>query len=279
MDNKLIKYPIYIISKGRYRNSLTANFLKQENIDFKIAVESKEYRQYCKYIGENHVIDLNYSDIGLGSYPARNFCWEHSIKEGHSHHFLFDDNIRCFSRLNYGKRKKTSAIESLVVLQNFTDRYSNIALSGYNYRYFVTRNQLKPFTINTHVYSGMLIRNDLKYRWRLKYNEDVDLCLQALNDKWCTVLFSAFLIDKTSTTVKMSGGNQDELYKNNDYSKKVLKTMSLKQMWPQYVKETHRFGRPHHQVSWAKHFKHPLKRKNNYEEIVSSQIKYGAWPG
>ena len=263
MDQYSVKYPIYIVSKGRFENPLTAKIFLSENIDFKIAVEPQEYDNYCKSVGENHVLKLDFSNLGLGSYPARNACWEHSIKQGYRKHFLFDDNIRCFSRLNKGMRKKTTALESLLALQEFTDRYENIAISGYNYRYFVTRETKAPFSINTHVYSGMLINNDIKYRWRMKYNEDVDLCLQVLHDKWCTILFNAFLIDKTSTTVKMKGGNQDELYKNNDHDKKVLKSRSLQEIWPQYVDVVMKFNRPHHHVNWRKHFQHPLiKRKH-----------------
>ena len=271
MDSSLIKYPIYIISKGRWENAQTAKFLLKEDIPFTIAVEPQEYQSYCDSVGRNNVAKLPFSNLGQGSYPARNWCWEDSIQRGFSKHFLFDDNIRGFKRLNHGKREKCEAVPALVSLQNFTERYSNIGISGYNYMYFVTKETKKPFSLNTHVYSGMLINNALRYRWRMKYNEDVDLCLQALDNKWCTILFNAFLIDKTSTVIKMKGGNQDELYKNNDHDKKVLKSKSLQMVWPQYVKMVQRFGRPHHQVSWQKFFKHSLKRERNYKEIVDQQ--------
>lgn len=255
-----LNYPIYIISKGRWERPLTAKIFLEAKIPFLIAVEPQEYDLYCKSIGTQFVAKLPFSNLGLGSYPARNWCWEHSIENGHKKHFLFDDNIVCFSRLNAGSRKKTDPFLALKTMEDFTDRFSNVAISGFNYRYFVTRETKKPFTINTHVYSGMLIRNDIKYRWRLKYNEDVDLCLQALDDGWCTILMNAFLIDKVSTTVKMKGGNQTELYGNNNEMKKALKSRSLEQVWPQFVKVVYRFGRPHHQVSWTKHFRQPLKR-------------------
>lgn len=223
MDSIFIKYPIYIISKGRWQKPLTANIFKNNNIDFKIAVEPQEYDNYCKSLGEKYICKLPFSNLGLGSFPARNWCWENSIENGYEKHFLFDDNIVCFSRLNNGKRTKTEPKLALITLQEFTDRYKNVAISGYNYRYFVTKDTKKPFTINTHVYSGMLINNKIPYRWRLKYNEDVDLCLQALHEKWCTILLNSFLIDKVSTTVKMKGGNQEDLYKNNAHEKKSFK--------------------------------------------------------
>lgn len=261
MDCKSIKYPIYIVSKGRWENPQTATFLKKENIPFKIAVEPQEYENYCQAIGEEYIAKLPFSNLGLGSYPARNWCWENSIELGFKKHFLFDDNIRGFKRLNKGVRSsRHSALESIVTLQEFTDRYINIGISGFNYSYFATKETRKPFFLNTHVYSGMLINNEIPYRWRLKYNEDVDLNLQVLHNKLCTVLLNVFLIEKTSTVVKMKGGNQTELYQNNNEEKKALKSSSLKEIWPQYVNVVRRFGRPHHHVSWTKHFKHPLIR-------------------
>ena len=105
----------------------------------------------------------------------------------------------------------------------------------------------------------------MPYRWRLKYNEDVDLCLQVLDNGLCTVLFNAFTVDKTSTVAKMKGGNQDELYLGNAYEKKVLKARSLEEIWPQYAETKIRFNRPHHYVNWIKHFKHGLVRRRDID--------------
>lgn len=259
MDAETIKYPIYIVSKGRWENPITAKYFIQDGItNFYVVVEPQEYDNYCKYLGSDRIIKTDFSNLGLGSFPARNFAWNHSIQNGYKKHLLFDDNIRGFSRLNKGKRTRVNGILAINTLIEFTERFTNVAISGFNYRYFVTSETKKPFTINTHVYSGMLINNDVPFRWRLKYNEDVDLCLQVLHEKYCTILLNAFLIDKTSTVAKLKGGNQTELYKNNSHEKKVLKARSLEEIWPQYVKTVIRFNRPHHFVDWKKHFKHGL---------------------
>ena len=42
------KYPIYIISKGRYEITLTADNFEKSGIDYFIAVEPHEYDLYCK---------------------------------------------------------------------------------------------------------------------------------------------------------------------------------------------------------------------------------------
>jgi len=149
-----------------------------------------------------------------------------------------------------GKKVNCDDINAaLLFVEQFTNKY-NIDMSGFEYRYFVAKPPKKAFKINCHLYSAMLIKNSLPYRWRLKYNEDVDLCLQVLHDGGTTYSCVYFLIDKTSTTAKMKGGNQDELYKGNDPKKKLLKAKMLEAVWPQYAKTVIRFGRFHHLVDW-----------------------------
>lgn len=276
MDQSIIKHPIYIISKGRADRCLMARYLLSENIYFKVAVEPQEYNLYKQNIPERNLLRLEFQNLGMGSTPARNACWDNAIKIGAQKHFIFDDNIYRFIKMDKGLRRKSEkhiALESLYVLQAFQERYKNLPIAGYNYSSFAGTWTTKPFYLNTHVYSGMLIENDCKYRWRLKYNEDVDINLMALNDNKCTILLNMYLIQKVSTTAKMKGGNQDELYKNNDPKKKALKTSSLQQIWPQYVKSTIRYGRPHHQVSWKKFFKQQLQRVSNYDQILQEQQK------
>jgi len=261
-----MKYPVYIVSKGRYENPITANCFIRDGVDFKIVVEPQEYEEYCKSVGTKYVLQLPFANLGVGSYPARNFCWEHSQKEKHKRHWVFDDNISKFRRITQGKKIECNAKKAIEILEEFTDRYENIAITGFNYTSFVvpgTSDNI-PFRLNVHAYSAMLIKNNMPYKWRLKYNEDVDICLQVLHNKLCTVLFNAFTVDKTSTTAKMKGGNQTELYKGNAYEKKFLKTRSLEEVWPQYVTTKIRYDRPHHFINWMQ-FKHSLKRRKDID--------------
>jgi hypothetical protein len=73
------------------------------------------------------------------------------------------------------------------------------------------------------------------------------------------------MVDKVSTTAKMDGGNQTELYQGNSHDKKVLKARSLEEMWPEHVETVIRFNRPHHYVNWKKHFKTPLIRRSDVD--------------
>lgn len=265
MDLQDVRYPVYIVSKGRYENPITAKMFMREGVNFKIVIEPQERDLYLKTIPEKNILCTNFSNLGLGSYPARNFAWQDSIKNGFDKHFLFDDNIHGFvSMAGLRRVGSATALESLNALIDFEKRFKKIAISGYNYSYFCTKENKYAFSYNTHVYSGMLINNHIPFRWRLKYNEDIDLCLQALHNGWNTILLNAYLINKVSTSKKLKGGNQTELYQNNAEEKKILKAKTIKEVWPQYVDLMIRFGRPHHFINWKKHFKQPLIKRPEY---------------
>jgi hypothetical protein len=244
------KYPIYIISKGRHDVTLTADNFESAGLDYFIAVEPQEYEQYCRKLGENRVLKLPFSNLGVGSFPARNFCWEHAKANGYKYHWLFDDNILHWRKWVNGTRIKWPQVDTAIAfVEQYADK-TNFDILGFEEYNFSVRPPKKPFKHNCHVYSAMLIKNDLTYRWRLKYNEDVDLCLQVLHNGGTTASCVYYLANKVSTADKMKGGNQDELYKGNDPKKKLLKAKMLERVWPQYAKTVIRFNRIHHLVDW-----------------------------
>jgi hypothetical protein len=258
MASKL-NFPIYIVSKGRFDITLTADNFNNCNLYYLIAVESHEYELYCNKLGESKVLKLPFSNLGLGSYPARNYCWEHSIKNGYKYHWIFDDNILHFRKWINGFRTKIIDLEKALLFVEENTLKNNIEISGFEEYNFCVKPPKNPFKYNCHVYSAMLIKNDLPYRWRLKYNEDVDLCLQVLHNGGNTASCVYYMANKVSTSDKMKGGNQDELYKGNDPKKKLLKAKMLETVWPQYAKTVIRFNRYHHFVDW-KVFKKNLKQ-------------------
>jgi hypothetical protein len=269
------KYPIYIISKGRWHKRQTSKALDLMQVPYRIVIEPQEYENYAKFINTDKILVLPFSNLGQGSIPARNWVWEHSINEGHQMHWILDDNMDSFYRLNRNMKLIVTSGAIFKAAEDFVNRYENIALSGFQYNSFVFKDAVvPPYRLNTRIYSCILIDNKIPYRWRGKYNEDTDLSLRALKDGYCTMLFNAFLVNK-ETTMRAKGGNTDELYKQTDNRKEFAE--SLKEQHPDVVDVVWRFNRWHHDVDYKPFKKNKLiKNKdvithntvNNYGMIV-----------
>jgi len=239
---------------------LTANIFVRDEVDFRLVVEEQEHDDYAARYGDERVLVLPFANLGQGSIPARNWIKEHSIEHGAKRHWQFDDNIRGFARTFRGRRVPIHSGLSTSIIEDFTDRYTNIAISGFNYRCFVMNRRV--ISLNCHVYSATLVLNEIPYKWRGRYNEDTDLCLQALAGGWCTVLVSAFTVDKIPTMM-MKGGNTAELYVGDG---RLKMARALERMWPGVVEVKRRFDRPQHVIvaNWRK-FDTPLQRRTDIE--------------
>jgi hypothetical protein len=258
------RYPIYIISKGRWESRMTSRTLDKINVPYKIVVEPSEYLNYKSVIDDHKILMLpdDFSKLGQGSIPVRNWVWDHAIKEGWERHWLFDDNIARFYRMNHNRRISVGSGTIFRCAEDFTDRYENVAFSGLNNISFAPdrNDRIPPFILNTRIYSMTLINNALPYRWRGRYNEDTDICLRALKDGWVTILFNAFLGDKRPT-MTMKGGNTDTIYNTGDQRKEFAE--SLKRQHPDCVEVVWKFNRWHHQVNYTLFKKNKLIRKSD----------------
>ena len=251
------KYPIYVISKGRWESRLTSKALERMKAEYRIVVEPQEYENYAKYIDKKKILVLPFSNLGQGSIPARNWVWEHAISEKSKKHWILDDNIYDFYRLNKNKRHIVQTPVIFRCCEDFTERYENVPISGMNYRFFVVATEkYPPFYVNTRVYSCILIDNSIKHRWRGRYNEDTDLCLRILKDGFCTILFNAFLIEKAAT-MRLKGGNTDELYAGDG---RLKMAQSLQEQHPDICTITWKFNRWQHQVNYDVFKKNKLIR-------------------
>lgn len=268
------KYPIYVVSKGRSTQCYTSRFLSQMEVKHFVVVEPQEAELYSINLDNNYAtvleLDMSYKDdydvfdnLGdtkpKGPGGARNFCWEHSVKNGHKWHWVMDDNTaEGFHYMNHNRKQKCRTGAMFRACEHFVDRYENIAIAGLNYSKFCKESdKTPPFVLNTRIYSYLLIRNDIPYRWRGRYNEDTDLSLRALKDGWCTVQFNAFLAGK-STTQTIKGGNTDEFYAEEGT---LPKSKMLEEMHPDVAKVVWKFNRWHHQVDYSK-FKQQLKLRD-----------------
>jgi len=255
------KFPIYIISKGRWERRQTSKTLDEMNVSYKIVIEPQEYNQYSKYIDDSKILVLpdNFSKYGKGSIPVRNWVWNHSKKNGDLWHWILDDNIESVERYNNNKKIKCKTSTPFYIIEKFVLRYKNVYQAGMNYALFCPALESRPaFILNTRVYSCILLRNDIKYRWRGRYNEDTDLSLRILKDGYCTILFNAFLIGKRATMTQKGGNEQiyDESNKRLDFAE------SLKNQHPDIVNVVWRFNRWHHQVNYKPFKKNKLLKKD-----------------
>ena len=276
------QFPLYIPTKGRADSRLTAKVLEEMNVPFRLVIEDQEYKTYADVIDKSKllVLDKKYlddydtcDDLGStkskGPGAARNFIWDHSISEGYKWHWVMDDNIKLFRRWNKNKRYKCYDGTPFKVMEDFVLRYENIAMAGPNYSFFVIDkwgHNYGAFTVNTRIYSCNLIRNDVPFRWRGRYNEDTDLSLQMLKAGWCTVQFNAFLQEKTNTQV-LKGGNTEAFYAKEGT---IPKSQMQVRLHPDVSKLVWRYGRWHHHVNYNK-----FKRENKLIKKKDIQIKQG----
>jgi len=276
------QFPLYIPTKGRADSRLTAKVLEEMNVPFRLVIEDQEYKTYSDVIDKSKllVLDKKYQDDydtcdDLGSTKskgpgaARNFIWDHSISEGYKWHWVMDDNIKLFRRWNKNKRYKCYDGTPFKVMEDFVLRYDNIAMAGPNYSFFVIDkwgHNYGAFTVNTRIYSCNLIRNDVPFRWRGRYNEDTDLSLQMLKGGWCTVQFNAFLQEKTNTQV-LKGGNTEAFYAKEGT---IPKSQMQVRLHPDVSKLVWRYGRWHHHVNYNK-----FKRENKLIKKKDIEIQQG----
>lgn len=287
MDNGP-QYPLYIPSKGRYEYMMTSKALTLMGIHHHIVVEPQEVEAYQKAVDELGLLttvielDMKYKETyeycddygttkSTGSGPARNFIWDHSMKSGYSYHWIMDDNIRSFRRLNKNEKVKVSNGAIFKAMEDFMLRYENIGMGGPNYLMFApARAKQPPFVLNTRIYSCNFIMNDIPFRWRGRYNEDTILSLDMLKRGWCTVLFNAFLQEKM-VTQHMKGGNTDTVYKNGT----VPKSKMLVDVHPDVSKLKFRFHRWHHIVDYTPFKLNKLVRKKEVDFDSLASNEYG----
>jgi len=279
------QFPLYIPTKKRAESRFTSRALDFMRVSHYLVVEDTDYDDYARSIHDWEtetglkssakiiVLDQQYKrdyelldGLGLtrstGPGPARNFAWDHSISNGHSWHWVMDDNIKNFLRLNNNLKIKMADGTCFRVMEDFVLRYSNVTMAGPNYRSFASQNAaMPPYVKNTRIYSCNLIKNSTPFRWRGRYNEDTILSLDMLTAGLCTVQFNAFLQDKMRTQL-LGGGNSAEFYFDEGTAPK---SRMLKDVYPEYTDLVWKFGREHHHVNYIPFKRNLLKRIDGYK--------------
>jgi len=273
-------HPVYIVSKGRSDTMITSKSLARMKVNHYIVVEPQDKDPYEKALDKFNIRDYvtlivaPFSNHGDGPGRARNFAWDHSISIGAEKHWVLDDNISDFYRLHKNQRIRVESGIIFKAAEDFVDRFENVPISGFQYRFFIAPNQsYPPYVKNTRIYSTLLIDNNCKHRWRGRYNEDTDICLRVLKDGDCTIQFNAFLQGKAATqTVK--GGNTEEFYHKEGIEKNIWidgvnaegtrnKSEMLVRMHPDVARMVWRYKRWHHYVDYSPFKKNELRYKKD----------------
>jgi hypothetical protein len=257
---KTPRYPIFVLSKGRWESRLTSKALDRMRVPYRMIVEPQEAEAYAAAVGAERLLILPEGNQGLGSIPARNAAWAEAERLGAARHWVLDDNIEAFNRLNRNCKPEVETGAMFAAAEDFVDRYENVPLAGFNYYCFAKASEpVPPYYLNTRVYSCILLDTSLPFRWRGRYNEDTDLSLRVLKAGYCTVLFNAFLAGKV-TTMRMRGGNTDVLYAGD--GRKAM-AESLAAQHPDLVKVVWKFGRWQHSVDYRPFRATRLRRRQD----------------
>ena len=276
---ELPRYPIYVPSKGRagLKGPKTFRCFQNDGVPHHVVVEEQELEQYERNWSHPTTTFLVLPKQNQGLLYSRNWIMDHAIEHGAKRHWQFDDNSGLFARYYKGRCIPIASDLAIRMVEDFTDRYKNIAISGMDYEMFVVRGSTtKPFTRNCRVYSASLHNNEAPFRWRIAYNEDTDICLQALSTGWwCTLLIRAVTIRKAKTmTVK--GGNTDDLYQDDGRN---TMARTLERLWPGVVETKRKFGRPQHSVAYTwRHFDQPLIPADDPQPIPKYEMTLTGTP-
>ena len=64
------KYPVYVISKGRWESRLTSKSLERMKVPYHIVVEPQEYDNYASVIDKDKILVLPFSNL-FGLYSSK----------------------------------------------------------------------------------------------------------------------------------------------------------------------------------------------------------------
>jgi hypothetical protein len=281
------KYPIYVISKGRYfRNKKyqapkTIQYLQTIGIDYRIVVEPQELENYAKSIHRSKIVVLpeKYLNKNQGGIPARNFVHHLNCADDVYAYWILDDNIVDYFWVDNNERYKVRDAIAFRMLEDCMDNFDNCYLSAHQYKMFSPPTDYRNVVqYNGRVFSSILIRTDIETLneegdiWRGKYNEDVDLSLRILKKGLPTILLTSLTCDKERTG-SSKGGNTDSIYQEDGNGSGVEKTNALLEHHSDCIDIIERYGRTHHKIN-VDMFKDNILIKNKDFKEHQYNIQY-----
>tara|TARA_E500000318_G_scaffold106454_1_gene114480 strand:+ start:10037 stop:11269 length:1233 start_codon:yes stop_codon:yes gene_type:complete len=277
------KFPIYIVSFNRFDFCYyTVSNLEKMKVKYWLCIQKSQEKNYKKLLNNN-----NYSYcLGLvlsenttqGGYKQRNKCMEHARQNKFKKCWILDDNIQGWSLQNQGEHLINNGF-CFSFIENWIENIKEpIGIFSHSYSFDIRQNQLtKPYYVNSKNYSSLLLDLDLlktnNIKWRLKYNEDVDLTLQCLYKKIYT-LSSNFLTCNKMPTLSCKGGNTTSIYEQGkkfdekfDTLYNKWKNTKFKDSIKKIIK--HEDGRTHHLVNYSN-----IEKIQNLNDFITPKKKF-----
>lgn len=258
------KYPLYIVSYGRFKHCFyTVQNLEDMKLNYYLCIQNKQEQDYLDMLNDNNfkfcLGILLSENTTQGGTKQRNLCIKHALDNNFKKCWILDDNIRGWYYINENISHKITNGFAFKTLEDFMENIKEpVAIMSHSYLFDIRKNQLiPPFSVNHKNYSSLLLDLDLlikhKIKFRLKYNEDVDLTLQALTNGLYTVGTNFIVADK-SPTKTCKGGNTETVYAGDKFMEKFNGLYDKWKNTPigQFIELVykHTDGRPHHWVNY-----------------------------
>jgi len=232
-DNDVeIQFPICILSLGRYNDDGTTHkILTEMGIKHYLFIEPDEQLHYINWYNPEYcelmICPENFSHRGLGSSIVRNYILD--TFSNYEYTWILDDNIVNYTRLYKGFKNIIKSKEIFTSVEEYVKRYTNIGMCSHNLGNFICCHSSRVcMVVNTKCYSSCLIHTSLRFR-EFRYNEDLLLSVDTINNGRCTISFNHYLFNK-KTSGSQTGGNHS-IYngneKNNGYDEKYEQTVEL----------------------------------------------------
>lgn len=219
-----LRYPIYILSKGRAGTCKTPGLLNDCGVPFTLVVEPQDAQSYGERFPGVGIHVLTENDRGIAF--ARSSTKDRSMGRGEEWHWQIDDDIKSFRRRVDGKNLRDEASNVLSEAEDYVSYHTNIGLAGLCHITFAWT-QRTPLNINRQCATVVLVKAN-KLRWRDGVIEDTDYSMQVLTGGLCTVQFNR-LIHEPSPIMSMGGGNTDSQYRGNRWTEMAE---GLQRAWP-----------------------------------------------
>jgi len=283
-----LAFPVFIPTRGRPQTQLTAAKLIAMGVRPVLVIPPDDPVEVDRYAALNpDALVIPYHPAYFTHYErtpelephpttgaAHNFAWDYARAAGFSHHWIMDDNIKYFwwrtaadvpsQRPKAGERRKgVRYAEACHFAQMESTARGFANLAGLSLGQGGTFSD-KPFMVNTRLYCATLYRNDLdlppwNIQWRRGLNDDTVVSLDILKTLYfCTAESRLLGIAKvpTSRGKRLQGGMTEFYARQGGFKLKAAEAIRLH---PDCVRESVRFGRIHHHISYSQFHQRLMK--------------------